>query len=206
MRALHGTIGAYVLLVALLSTALLSGCGSSQSVGIYYTAWYFQMFYTPSSITGTSNSFCAKGSESQWYVYIAIDEIDNSKNTDDFTYDPSLIQPLNSQTDPAENILQGYLASYWQWGKITVPTGITFNRAQVHQGQFFLLNYDAATTSAGLADNAPIAYHSNDSSTDVSLFAHQHEVFVPPNSAMPTNNTLANVQTVPLVAGAPCTP
>ena len=94
MRALHGTIGAYVLLVALLSTALLSGCGSSQSVGIYYTAWYFQMFYTPSSITGTSNSFCAKGSESQWYVYIAIDEIDNSKNTDDFTYDPSLIRAL----------------------------------------------------------------------------------------------------------------
>lgn len=204
-RALHSGAGMLAIVAILLAPALLTACASGiGAVTIHYTAYYFQTFYVPDFQSATP-LVCATSSATQWYLYVNVDGIDNSATgAADFTFDPTNLQVLHPDTESEMTLWAGDLDSYWQPQPVSVPAGQTLDSTHVHQGKFFQINYGTPTLATDLPDIPPIVYHAPSTSGPVLLLSNPHHVIEPPDSAQPTNQSLADVHDVPLVEAGPC--
>jgi hypothetical protein len=188
----------------LVASALLAACASATAPAtIHFTAFYFQRFYVP-DVKSATPLVCATNNNTAWYLYVKIDEIDNSApGAVDFTFDPANLQVLHPESEAEIALWSDYLDSYWQPQQVTVPAGQALDGAHVHQGKFFQVNYGTTMLPANLPDIPPILYHSSSTSGPIML-ANAHKVIPPPDSAQPTNQSLVNVHDVPLVTAGPC--
>ena len=203
----------YIGLLLILSATLLAACDTASVPApiVRYTAEYFQSFYVP-PVSGNTLITCDKTTSGQWYVYVNIDEIDNtSAGATDFTFDPGALQAIDPNVTTHEFMLESYLDAYWQPNKIAVPAGQRTDNTSpnaglhIHQGKIFRLMFDGPTSASDLRDTPPIVYNTTLSPAPI-LLPNPHQVISPPSSAQPTNQFLVSLHDKALVEAGPCNP
>jgi hypothetical protein len=201
-------------LLLLTCVASLAACDTASASPpiVRYTAEYFQNFYVP-PVSGNTPLACAKATtRAQWYVYVNIDEIDNtSAGAADFAYDPDALQALDPNVTTHAFMLESYLDAYWQPFKITIPAGqradnsTTNSGTHIHQGKIFKLTFDSPTSASELRDTPSFVYKTTLAPAPIVL-PNPHQVIPPPDSAQPTNQFLLSLHDKALVEAGPCKP
>lgn len=132
---------------------------------------------------------------------MAIDGIDNpSTGVATFTLDANSLHPSQANNGVSSASQVGaYLDSYWQPHSVGVSAGQSLDVTKVHQGVAFLVAFGASTAASQLADDPPILGQQG-----TLLEWASHVVIPPPDSAQPTNTTLVNLYSIPLVTAGPC--
>lgn len=199
-------IGIVCLIIAPL---LLTGCdvfGTSipDAAVLHVTAYYFQQFYAPNLSAPSQPAFCTgvpAPTDQNWYVLVAIDGIDNpSTGVASFTLDANSLHPSQANNGVSLTSQVGaYLDPYWQPHAVSASAGQSLDVTKVHQGVVFLDAFGASTPASQLADDPPILGQQG-----TLLQWASHVVIQLPDSAQPTNTTLVNLYSIPLVTAGPC--